>query len=80
MQGYTTVNFLLKVALGQSIGEGTLQLKVIHGFIEQIKLGKNRWREGLQIATTFPLLKGKPLYLKHLEQGIDQLDDKKRGG
>ena len=71
-QGYPTVQ--VHVVLGQSIQAGTLRLKIIHGFVEQINLGTNSLRDKLQLATAFPFVQGKPLYLPYLEQGIDQLN------
>ena len=54
---------------------GTVRLTVIHGFIEQIRLGNNRPWERRQIATAFPFLQGGPLYLPALSQGIDVLNN-----
>lgn len=54
---------------------GTIRLKVIHGFIEQIRLGNNRPWERRQIATAFPFSQGGPLYLPVLSQGIDVMNN-----
>ena len=59
--------------MGQSLQDGILRLVVVNGFIEAIKLHKHMLRDRAKVSTAFPLLKGKLLYLKHLEQGIDQI-------
>jgi len=71
-KGYPTTQ--VKVVIGQSLQSGTLRLVVVNGFIEKIRLNKDTPRDKGRILTAFPLLSGKPLYLKHLEQGIDQLN------
>ena len=60
-RGYTTVH--VQVSLSKDVQNGILKLKVVHGFIEEIRLGKNRGREKLQLALAFPFLRGKPLLL-----------------
>ncbi|MEM7055270.1 MAG: ShlB/FhaC/HecB family hemolysin secretion/activation protein [Bacteroidota bacterium] len=70
--GYPTTQ--VKVVIGQSLREGILKLVVINGFIEAIKLNQHTLREKAKVATAFPLLRGKPLYLNHVEQGIDQIN------
>lgn len=71
-KGYLTTQ--AKVVIGQNLQDGILKLVVVNGFIEAIKLNKHTPRDQAKVATAFPLLKGKPLYLKHLEQGIDQMN------
>lgn len=72
LKGYPTVN--ARVVLDATAPAGTLKLAVTHGFIEQIHLGQNGMRDRLRLATAFPFLKGGPLYLPFLSQGIDQLN------
>lgn len=71
-KGYPSTQ--VKVVIGQNLQDGILKLVVVNGFIEAIKLNKHTLRDQAKVATAFPLLKGKPLYLKHLEQGIDQMN------
>ena len=71
-KGYPTVQ--VRAVLDASVQEGILKLEVIHGFIEQIRLGKNGLNAKRQLATAFPFVQGGPLYLPYLEQGIDQLN------
>lgn len=71
-KGYPTTQ--VKVVVGQSLQEGMLKILIINGFIEKIQLNKNTLRDKGKIATAFPFLKNKLLYLKRLEQGIDQIN------
>ncbi len=71
-QGYPTT--YVKVPLGQDLQQGMLKLVVVRGIIEKIKLKQHKPRDSGKVATAFPWLQGKPLYLKHLEQGIDQIN------
>ena len=73
IKGYPTTQ--VYVVADPTDPPGTVRLTVIHGFIEQIRLGNNRPWERRQIATAFPFLQGGPLYLPALSQGIDVLNN-----
>ncbi|MEL6606980.1 MAG: ShlB/FhaC/HecB family hemolysin secretion/activation protein [Bacteroidota bacterium] len=73
IKGYPTTQ--VYVVADPTDPPGTLRLTVIHGFIEQIRLGSNRPWERRQVATAFPFLQGGPLYLPALSQGIDVLNN-----
>lgn len=72
LKGYPTVN--AQVVLDPTAPAGTLKIELIHGFIERIRLRDNGVRDRLRLATAFPFLRGSPLYLPALGQGIDQLN------
>ncbi len=58
----------------QNLNDGTLELIVIEGFLEDIVLGDNSLRNRLAIATAFPGFKSKILNLRDIEQGLDQIN------
>lgn len=70
-KGYVTT----RVAIPQQdLKDGSLELQVVEGKIEEIILNDNTWRDKLQVKTAFPFLKGKILNLRDIEQGLDQLN------
>ncbi len=71
-QGYPTTTVTLPP--NQNLQKGTLRLTIMHGFVEDIQFDQQTWRHRMQVFTAFPFLKGKPLHLKSLAQGIDQLN------
>ncbi|MCS7062810.1 MAG: ShlB/FhaC/HecB family hemolysin secretion/activation protein [Methylacidiphilales bacterium] len=52
----------------------TLRLVVVEGKIEEIVLNQNRWPDRLKAFMALPLHKNQILHLRHLEQGVDQLN------
>lgn len=72
-EGYITSRAYLPE---QDLASGTLTLKVVEGRIEDIEIyegGKPRSDRYGQ-DTAFPYLKGKRLYIRDLEQGLDQIN------
>jgi hemolysin activation/secretion protein len=70
-RGYVTTRAVISP---QGIKDGTLELLVLEGKIEEIILNDNTWRDQLQVQTAFPFLKGKILNLRDIEQGLDQIN------
>jgi hemolysin activation/secretion protein len=58
----------------QDLKKGNLELLVVEGKIEAIELNENTTRDKMQVKTAFPFLIGKPLNLRDIEQGLDQLN------
>ena len=54
----------------QDLADGTLDIVVIEGFLEDITIDGASGAGG----TAFPGLKGRPLNLRDIEQGLDQID------
>jgi len=71
-KGYTTTQ--VNVPLGQNLKQGTLEIVVAIGFIEEILLNLQFPRDKGKIATAFLKYKNKPFYLPYIEQGIDQIN------
>jgi hemolysin activation/secretion protein len=55
----------------QNLASGDLRISVVEGYIESIRLEGGPKR---LLATAFPGLIGKPLNLREIEQGLDQLN------
>lgn len=58
----------------QDLSAGTLTIVVLEGFVEGIILNDGSGRQQNQLRTAFPGLRGKPLNLRDLEQGLDQMN------
>ena len=58
----------------QNIKSGTLIFKIHEGKLEDIKLNFNKTSERLQIATAFPSMIGETIYIRDIEQGLDQMN------
>lgn len=56
----------------QNISSGVLRLKVLEGVIEDISLADEDSR--INLFTAFPMMEGKVLNLRDVEQGIDQIN------
>jgi hemolysin activation/secretion protein len=70
-KGYVTT----RVVIGQQdLKSGKLQLMVMEGFVEDIILNDNTWRDRAQVEMAFPFMKGKLLNLRDIEQGLDQIN------
>lgn len=70
-KGYITT----RVAVPQQdLNDGSLELLVVEGRIEEIILNENTWRDKLQVKTAFPFPHGKILNLRDIEQALDQFN------
>lgn len=72
-QGYIDAGYVTSRAYipQQNLGTGELHISVVEGYIEAIRLEGGPQR---LLATAFPGLIGKPLNLREIEQGLDQLN------
>lgn len=70
-KGYVTTRVTVPQ---QDLKSGKLQLIVMEGIVEDIILNENSWRDKAQVAMAFPLMKGRVLNLRDIEQGLDQLN------
>lgn len=57
----------------QDMSKGTLHLTMVEGSLDDIVLKGEGGTAG-QLATAFPGLKGKPVNLRRIEQGVDQIN------
>lgn len=57
----------------QDLSQGRLRLTMVEGRMDDIVLKGNGGTAG-QIATAFPGVKGKPVNLRQVEQGVDQIN------
>jgi hemolysin activation/secretion protein len=55
----------------QDLSTGELRISVIEGYVESVRIDGGSAR---MLATAFPSLVGKPLNLRQIEQGLDQLN------
>lgn len=62
------------IAPDQSIKDEVLTIIVQEGIIEDIRINDNKIKNRLERSTAFPMLKGAPLNIKDLEQGLDQMN------
>ncbi len=58
----------------QNIKSGTLVFKVLEGKLDNIKLNFNGLTERLQIATAFPSMIDESIFIRDIEQGLDQMN------
>lgn len=70
--GYITTRVKIKVP--QNLEDGKLELEILNGYIENIKLNENRFRDKTAVLTAFPFMKNKMLKLSDIEQGIKQMN------
>lgn len=72
-QGYIDAGYVTSRAYipQQNLSSGELRISVVEGYIEAIRLEGGPQR---LLATAFPGLIGKPLNLREIEQGLDQLN------
>jgi hemolysin activation/secretion protein len=69
-QGYVTARVYTPE---QDLSKGTLRFKVIEGRTQSVELSSNgKPRSGLD--TAFPFLVGERLYIRDIEQGLDQIN------
>lgn len=71
-RGYVTARVFVP---GQDLGSGNLELRVMEGEVESIRLNEDSPADRRRIAAVFPSgMLGKPLNLRDIEQGMDQLN------
>ena len=69
-RGYVTTRVYIPP---QNLNDGSFELRVVPGHIEAIEFkDKNGYRS--QIFTAFPTLTGQRLNLRHIEQGLEQIN------
>lgn len=71
-QGYITSRAFL---IEQDLSQGVLQLQILEGRLQQITLDQ---KTSLMLAMAFPVSKDKPLNLRDIEQGIEQINRLRR--
>lgn len=57
----------------QDLSRGRLEILIVEGKVEGLLLKDKTWRSG-NLATAFPGIQGRPLNLRDIEQGLDQLN------
>ncbi len=58
----------------QDISDGSLELVIIEGFIEGYELHDDKSRKTWRLKSAFPLTLDRPLNLRDIEQGLDQMN------
>lgn len=58
----------------QDLAAGTLRILVIEGIVEQILLKDGQKNTSIYLPTAFPNMVGKPLNLRDIEQGLNQVN------
>ncbi len=58
----------------QDLAEGTLNILVIEGVVEEILLNDEGGKRNVNLFTAFPALIGAPFNLRDFEQGLDQIN------
>lgn len=70
-QGYVTTRAYVAP---QDLSTHRLEVTVVEGTIEGIQLNKDESSDQWRVRSAFPGLQGKPLNLRDIEQGLDQLN------
>lgn len=70
-KGYITSRAFLPE---QDLADGSVEIVVVEGSLESIVMDNETNAHKSQIATAFPNLVGKPVSLRDIEQGLDQLN------
>ena len=71
-RGYVTARAFVPA---QDLGSGKLEIRIIEGEVESIRLNEDSPADRRRIAAAFPSgMVGKPLNLRDIEQGMDQLN------
>lgn len=70
-QGYVTTRAYVAP---QDLSTHRLEVTVVEGTIEGIQLNKDEVSDQRRVSSAFPGLQGKPLNLRDIEQGLDQLN------
>lgn len=71
-KGFVTTR--IKIPLGQELKNNILTLLILNGHIEDITLNDDTGRDRSQVAAAFPFLTGKPLNIRDLDQGLEQIN------
>lgn len=71
-KGYITTRVYIEP--GQNLSTGTLILVVVEGKLEDIRIKDNQNGKSIYPGNVFPGLTGKPLNLRDIEQGLDQIN------
>ncbi|MDQ8036315.1 MAG: ShlB/FhaC/HecB family hemolysin secretion/activation protein [Pedobacter sp.] len=58
----------------QDMSSGKLEILVVEGRVDKLLLEDGKKNNSINLATAFPGVKGKPLSLPDLEQGLDQVN------
>ena len=69
-RGYITTRVYIP---NQNLNDGTFELQVIPGIIENIKFNEGKGYKS-EIAMAFPGISGQYLNLRHIEQGLEQIN------
>ena len=69
-EGYVTTRVFTPE---QDLSKGTLRFKVIEGRTQSVNLSDNG-KERAGLDTAFPFLVGERLYIRDIEQGLDQIN------
>ncbi|WP_135079441.1 ShlB/FhaC/HecB family hemolysin secretion/activation protein [Terasakiella sp. SH-1] len=58
----------------QDIADGSLELTIVEGFVEGYELHDDKSRKNWRLKTAFPGTLDRPLNLRDIEQGLDQIN------
>ena len=58
----------------QNLKSGKLIFKVLEGYLDSIHLNNNSLTERMQVSTAFPFMVGEVLYIRDIEQGLEQMN------
>ncbi|NVK20795.1 MAG: ShlB/FhaC/HecB family hemolysin secretion/activation protein [Methylocystaceae bacterium] len=58
----------------QDISDGSLELNIIEGHVEGYELQGDKWMKNMRLRTAFPFTIDRPLNLRDIEQGLDQMN------
>ena len=58
----------------QNIKSGKLIFKVLEGTLDSIELNENSLTDRMQVAMAFPYMIGEVLYIRDIEQGLEQMN------
>lgn len=58
----------------QNIKSGKLIFQVLEGHLDNIKLNENSLADRMQISMAFPFMVGEVLYIRDIEQGLEQMN------
>ena len=69
--GYVTTRAYIPA---QDLSTGQLKITVVEGYVEGLKIDGREDDDGFRLQTAFPGLDGRPLNLRDIEQGLDQMN------
>ena len=58
----------------KDISDGSLELNIVEGYVEGYELHDDKSRKEWRLKTAFPLTLDRPLNLRDIEQGLDQIN------